>query len=81
MNTEIAEYIKNHIREYLPPEYPPTNLRIVITAGYIIESRFGVVVVPTVAHLTFRRRRPPAGRPWIPTALPRITRSAAVLVG
>lgn len=21
MNTEIAEYIKNHIREYLPPEY------------------------------------------------------------
>ena len=21
MNTEIAEYIKSHIREYLPPEY------------------------------------------------------------
>ena len=34
-----------------------------------------------IALLTFRRRRPPAGRPWIPTALPRITRSAAVLVG
>ena len=27
---------------------PPTNLRIVITAGYIVESRFGVIVIPTI---------------------------------
>ena len=27
---------------------PPTNLRIVITAGYIVESRFGVVVIPPI---------------------------------
>ena len=26
MNTEIAEYIKNHIREYLPPEYQEAHI-------------------------------------------------------
>jgi hypothetical protein len=34
----------------LSPVYPPTDLRIVITAGYIVESSLGVVVVPTVAQ-------------------------------
>ena len=30
--------------------YPPTNLRIVITAGYIIESHFGIVVIVPIAE-------------------------------
>ena len=28
MNTEIAEYIKNHIREYLPPEYQEAHITL-----------------------------------------------------
>lgn len=32
MNTEIAEYIKNHIREYLPPEYPVSQKVTIVTA-------------------------------------------------
>lgn len=28
MNTEIAEYIKNHIREYLPPEYQEAHISL-----------------------------------------------------
>ena len=30
--------------------YPPTNLRIVITAGYIVEPCLGIIVVPPVAE-------------------------------
>ena len=30
--------------------YPPTNLRIVITAGYIIESHLGIVVIVPIAE-------------------------------
>ena len=30
--------------------YPPTNLRIVITAGYIVEPSFGIEIVPAVAE-------------------------------
>ena len=29
---------------------PPTNLRIIITAGYIVEPRLGVIDVPTIAQ-------------------------------
>ena len=38
--------------------YPPTNLRIVITAGYIVESRLGIVVIPPVADGVFLRQGP-----------------------
>ena len=30
--------------------YPPANLRIIVTAGYIIESRFGIIIIPTIAE-------------------------------
>ena len=33
MNTEIAEYIKNHIREYLPPEYQEAHITLEMTGG------------------------------------------------
>ena len=35
---------------------PPTNLRIVITAGYIIEPGFGIVVVTAIAERVVRAK-------------------------
>lgn len=55
MNTEIAEYIKNHIREYLPPEYQEANITLEeVTKGNdqrltgLMIRNDGELAVPTI---------------------------------
>ena len=55
MNTEIAEYIKNHIREYLPPEYQEAHITLEeVTKGNdrrltgLLIRNDGEITVPTI---------------------------------
>ncbi len=55
MNTEIAEYIKSHIREYLPPEYQEANITLEeVTKGNdqrltgLMIRNNGELAVPTI---------------------------------
>ena len=55
MNTEIAEYIKNHIREYLPPEYQEAHITLEeVTKGNdrrltgLMIRNDGEITVPTI---------------------------------
>ena len=46
----LQYHLLMHFFLSLPSYYKPTDIRIVITAGYIIESGLGVVVVASVAE-------------------------------
>lgn len=55
MNTEFAEYIKNHIREYLPPEYQEAHITLEeVTKGNdrrltgLMIRNDGEITVPTI---------------------------------